>query len=84
MLKEKYNTTLRFLRSFAQYEAKNKMLIEYESEDRHSGTSRYGYLKLIKLALISELSRISFLRDRYKVSKDNPTYIIDEKRSYYE
>ena len=84
VIKEKYNTRLRFLRSFVQIESKNKMLIEYESEDRYSGVSRYNYLKLIKLAIISELSRSKYLRERFKATKVNPVYIIDENRSHYE
>lgn len=81
---EKYNSRLRFLRSFIQKESTNKMIIEYENADRHSGVSRYNYLKLTKLAIISELSRSSFFRNMYKATENNPIYIIDDKRSYYE
>lgn len=84
LVREKYNSRLRFLRSFIQKESKNKMIIEYENADRHSGVSRYNYLKLTKLAIISELSRSSFFRNMYKATKDNPIYIIDDKRSHYE
>lgn len=84
VIKEKYRSRLRFIRSFIQKEAKNKVIIEYENEDRYSGLSRYNYLKLVKLAIISELSRVGFLRDLYKETIDNPIYIIDEKRSCYE
>ncbi|MBP3200020.1 MAG: glycosyltransferase family 2 protein [Lachnospiraceae bacterium] len=83
-VKEKYNSRLRFLRSFVQKEANNKVIIEYENADRHSGVSRYNYLKLVRLAIISELSRSKFLRDIYKATKENLIYVIDEKRSYYE
>ena len=83
-VKEKYNTRLRFLRSFIQKESKNKVIIEYENADRHSGISRYNYLKLTKLAIISELSRSSILRNIYKATVNNPIYIIDEERSSYE
>ena len=84
VIKDKYKTRLRFLRSFVQAEAKNKMLIDYESEDRYSGVSRYNYLKLTKLAIISELSRSKFLREKYKATNDKPVYVIDENRSNYE
>ena len=83
-VKEKYNSRLRFLRSFVQLSSNNKSIIEYENADRYSGVSRYNYLKLVRLAITSELSRIKFLRDMYKVTKENPTYIIDENRSSYE
>ena len=84
LLKEKYRTRLRFLRSFVQMESKNKALIEYEAEDRFSGVSRYNYLRLIKLAIISELARSKFLRNKYKETENNKIYEIDEKRSSYE
>ena len=83
-VKEKYNSRLRFLRSFVQLSSKNKSIIEYENADRYSGVSRYNYLKLVRLAITSELSRIKFLRDMYKATKENPVYIIDENRSSYE
>ena len=84
LLKEKYRTRLRFLRSFVQIESKNKVLIDYEAEDRFSGVSRYNYLRLIKLAIISELARSKFLRNKYKETENNKIYEIDEKRSSYE
>ncbi|MBO6119479.1 MAG: glycosyltransferase family 2 protein [Lachnospiraceae bacterium] len=78
-----YKTTLRFIRSFVQREAKNIMFVDYKNGARHSGVSRYNYVKLTKLALISELSRSKFLRDWYKVTKDNPIYKIDKRKSFY-
>lgn len=84
VIKEKYNTTLRFLRSFVQIESKNKALLEYEAEDRFSGDSRYNYLRLTRLAIISELSRSKHLRNMYKVTETNKVYDIDKKRSSYE
>ena len=82
-VKANYKTTLRFIRSFVQKEAKNIMFVNYKNGVRYSGESRYNYVKLTKLALTSELSRSKFLRDRYKVTKDNPIYIIDKKKSFY-
>lgn len=82
-VKTKYNTTLRFIRSFVQKEAKNIMFVDYKNGERHSGVSRYDYIKLTKLAITSELSRSEFLRNRYKATKDNPIYIIDKKKSFY-
>ena len=78
-----YKTTLRFMRSFVQKKAKNIMFVDYENAERYSGVSRYNYVKLTKLAIVSELSRLKFLRDRYKATKDNPIYIIDKKKSFY-
>ena len=80
---EKYQTRLRFIRSFVQQEAKNIHFVNYENGERHSGASRYNYIKLTKLALISELSRSQFLRDRYKATNENPIYIIDENKTIY-
>ena len=82
-VKTKYKTTLRFIRSFVQKESKNIMFVNYKNRERHSGVSRYNYLRLTRLAITSELSRSQFLRDRYKVTKDNPIYIIDKKKSFY-
>lgn len=84
IIKEKYDTKLRFLRSFVQIESKNKSVIEYEAEDRYSGESRYNYMKLIRLAIISELSRSRYLRNKYKVTEKNKIYEIDKNRSRYE
>lgn len=81
-VKENYKTTLRFIRSFVQHEAKRIKFVNYESAVRNAGVSRYNYAKLTKLALISELSRIKALRDKYKVTKDNPIYIIDKRKSF--
>ena len=81
---EKYNSRLRFLRSFVQLEAINKKVIEYENADRYSGVSRYNFFKLVKLAIISELSRIKFLRKKFRITKEKPVYIIDTNRSNYE
>ena len=78
-----YKTTLRFIRSFVQKEAKNIMFVNYSNGARHSGESRYNYVILTKLAITSELSRSKFLRDRYKATKENPIYIIDKKKSFY-
>ncbi len=83
-VKDNYKTRLRFIRSFVQNEAKHIDFVNYENAERFSGVSRYNYYILTKLAITSELSRIKFLRDKYKVTKDNPIYVIDEKRSSYE
>lgn len=83
-IKVNYQTRLRFMRSFAQVEAENIKIINYESENRYSGTSRYSYLKLTKLAIVSELSRSKFFRNRYKSTDDKPVYVIDKIRSDYE
>ena len=82
-VKNNYKTTLRFIRSFVQKEAKNIMFVEYKNGVRNSGVSRYNYIKLTKLAIISELSRSKILRDKYKATKDNPIYIINKKESFY-
>lgn len=82
-VKNKYNTTLRFVRSFVQKEAKNIEFVNYKNRERNSGVSRYDYFKLTKLAITSELSRSKFLRDKYKVTKNNPIYIVDKKKSFY-
>ncbi|MBR4314158.1 MAG: glycosyltransferase [Lachnospiraceae bacterium] len=82
-VKVKYQTTLRFIRSFVQKESKNIKFVNYKNRERHSGASRYNYLKLTKLAIISELSRSKFLRNINKVTKDNPVYTIDKKKSFY-
>lgn len=82
-VKTNYKTTLRFIRSFVQKEAKNIMFVNYKNGVRYSGESRYDYVKLTKLAITSELSRSKVLRDMYKVKKDNPVYIIDRKNSFY-
>lgn len=81
-ISKKYRTTLRFIRSFVQNEAKNIKFVEYENAKRNSGVSRYNYLKLTKLAITSELSRIKYLRDRFNESEDNRIYVIDEKKSF--
>lgn len=82
-VKSNYKTTLRFIRSFVQNEATNTMFVDYKNGRRHSGVSRYNYVMLTKLAIISELSRIRYLRDKYKVTKQNPIYIIDKSKSFY-
>jgi dolichol-phosphate mannosyltransferase len=82
-VKNKYKTTLRFVRSFVQKEAKNIEFVNYKNRERNSGVSRYDYFKLTKLAITSELSRSKFLRDKYKVTKNNPIYIADKKKSFY-
>lgn len=79
----KYHTTLRFVRSFVQHEAKNIMVVNYESPARYSGETRYNYLILLRLAAISELSRSRMLRDKYRASVENPIYIIDKNKSQY-
>lgn len=84
VVKKKYRTTLRFVRSFIQAEAKKIAIINYENGERYFGDSRYNYLVLFKLALISELSRSQHMRDKYKETKENPIYIIDDKRTKYE
>lgn len=83
-VRDNYRTRLRFIRSFVQTEANKIDFIDYDISKRYSGNSRYNYLKLTKLAIISELSRSKFLRDKYKESEKNPIYIIDKKRSFYE
>lgn len=80
---DNYKTRLRFMRSFIQKEAKCIMFVDYKNGERHSGVSRYNYLKLTKLAITSELSRSKFLRDKYKPTKDNPIYEIDDNKSFY-
>ena len=81
---DKYNTRLRFIRSFVQKEAKNIAIVDYENAARNSGESRYNFFKLSKLAIISELSRMKFLRDRYKATNSSPIYIVDEQKTIYE
>lgn len=83
-VKNNYKTTLRFIRSFVQNEAKNILFVDYNNEKRNAGVSRYNYWKLTKLALTSELSRIEFLRNAYKISTNNPIYIIDRGKTKYE
>ena len=83
IVKTKYKTTLRFIRSFVQKEARNIMFVNYKNGVRYSGESRYNYVKLTKLAITSELSRLKFLRDRHKVTKNNPIYLIDKERCFY-
>ena len=83
-IREEYNTRLRFIRSFAQNEAKKKAIVEYENAARNSGKSRYNFFKLAKLAIISELSRIKYLRKKYEATIDEPIYIIDEQQTIYE
>ena len=80
---ENYRTTLRFVRSFVQKEAKNIKFVDYENAERNSGESRYNFFKLTKLAITSELSRIKWLRDKYKETEDNPIYIINESKTIY-
>ena len=82
-VREKYKTRLRFIRSFVQCEAKNIKFVDYENAERNSGESRYNFFKLTKLAITSELSRIKWLRDKYKETEDNPIYIIDESKTIY-
>ncbi len=84
IITKKYNTRLRFVRSFIQKEAKKIDFVNYENAERYSGISRYNYIGLTKLAVISELSRSKFLRDKYKATKENPIYVIDKRRSFYE
>lgn len=81
IINDNYNTTLRFLRSFVQNEAKNIKIVEYNATKRNSGNSKYNFIKLLKLAIISELSRSKILRDKYKITKENPIYIIDKKKT---
>ena len=78
-----YKTRLRFVRSFVQNEAKNIHFVNYENGIRNAGVSRYNYLKLAKLAIISELSRSKTLREIYKATKENPVYIIDDSKTKY-
>lgn len=82
-VRDNYRTTLRFVRSFVQFEAKKIAFVEYENAARNSGVSRYNYIKLTKLAITSELSRSKKLREKYKETKDNPIYIIDENKTIY-
>ena len=84
IISENYKTKLRFVRSFVQIEAKNIKIVDYENMVRNSGVSRYNFFKLTKLAIISELSRIKFLRDKYKATAENPVYIIDKNKTIYE
>lgn len=83
-VKTKYRTTLRFIRSFVQNEAQNIKFIDYENGKRNAGISRYNYLKLTKLAIISELSRNKFLRDKYKETTENVIYKLNNERTRYE
>ena len=78
-----YKTRLRFVRSFIQKEAKKIAFVNYENGIRNAGISRYNYIRLTKLAIISELSRAKFLRDMYKATKENPVYIIDNNKTLY-
>lgn len=80
---ENYKTRLRFLRSFIQHEANDIHFVNYENAKRYSGVSRYNYLKLTKLAAISELSRVKFLRNIYKATDEKPIYIIDREKTIY-
>ena len=80
---ENYRTTLRFVRSFVQFEANKIAFVEYENAARNSGVSRYNFVKLTKLAITSELSRIKSLRDRHKETEENPIYLIDESKTIY-
>lgn len=79
----KYHTRLRFVRSFVQNESHNIMLVDYESMPRYSGVTRYNYRILLRLAAISELSRIKFLRDKFVPSIENPIYLIDKDKTQY-
>ena len=81
VISEKYKTRLRFVRSFVQCEAKNIKIVNYENVARNSGVSRYNFFKLIKLAIISELSRSKFLRDKFKATEVMPIYIIDKEKT---
>lgn len=80
---DNYRTTLRFVRSFVQKEARTIRFVDYENAERNSGESRYNFVKLTKLAITSELSRIKSLRDKYKETEENPIYIIDESKTIY-
>ena len=82
-VRDNYRTTLRFVRSFVQFEAKKILFVDYENAARNSGVSRYNFIKLTKLAITSELSRSKRLRDKHKETKDNPIYIIDESKTIY-
>lgn len=82
VISEKYKTRLRFVRSFVQHEAKNTAIVNYENAARNSGVSRYNFFKLSKLAIISELSRNKFLRDKYKATDEMPVYIIDKEKTH--
>lgn len=81
IINDKYNTSLRFLRSFVQNEAKNIKIVDFNATKRKLGNSKYNFIKLLKLAVISELSRSKILRDKYKTTKDNLIYIIDKKKT---
>ena len=83
VVREKYKTRLRFVRSFVQKEAKKIAIIDYENGARLDGKSRYNFFKLSKLAIISELSRSKKLRDAYPVTKEKPVYIIDKSKTTY-
>ena len=83
-VRENYRTTLRFIRSFVQSEAKKIEFVNYENGKRNSGVSRYNFFKLSKLAMTSELSRSKMLREKYKETKDNLIYVIDENKTIYE
>ena len=78
-----YRTTLRFVRSFVQAEAKSIRFVNYENGAINSGVSRYNFWKLSKLAITSELSRIKFLRDKYKETDDNKIYMVDKEKTFY-
>lgn len=79
IVKTKYRTRLRFIRSFVQAEAKNISFVDYVNGVRKNGVSRYNYIKLTKLAMVSELSRFSFFRNLFKETKNKPIYEIKEK-----
>lgn len=81
IVNDKYNTSLRFLRSFVQNEAKNIKIVDFNAIKRKKGSSKYDYIKLLKLAVISELSRSKILREKYKATKEKPIYIIDKKKT---
>ena len=83
VIREKYKTRLRFVRSFVQKEAKKIAIVDYENGARLEGKSRYNFFKLSKLAIISELSRSETLRNKYPATKENPVYIIDETKTKY-
>lgn len=80
---KKYDTRLRFVRSFVQSEAKNIKLVEYENGVRCFGVSRYNYWILTKLAFCSEVSRFKIFRNMYKATKENPIYEIKNDRTIY-
>lgn len=82
LIKENYNTKLRFLRMFAQKESKNSFIINYECVDRIYGKSKFNYMKLIKLAIVSELSRFKIFRNMFIPTDAKPIYKIDQNKTF--